>query len=86
MIDTPESDGHPEFSWKGRTARIGSVVVEFLDPCPRCVMITRRINDAIPQDRSILRHVVRDLDQNVGVYARVVTPGLIAVGDELIFL
>ncbi|MFY8238318.1 MAG: MOSC domain-containing protein [Ilumatobacteraceae bacterium] len=86
MINTPESDGHPEFSWKGRTARIGSVVVEFLDPCPRCVMITRRINDAIPQDRSILRHVVRDLDQNVGVYARVVTPGEISVGNELDFL
>jgi hypothetical protein len=33
-----------------------------------------------------LRHVVRDLNQNVGVYARVVTPGAIAVGDELIFL
>ncbi len=86
MIDTPESVGHPEFSWKGRTARIGSVVVEFLDPCPRCIMITRRINDAIPEDRAILRHVVRDLDQNVGVYARVITPGDIAVGDELSFL
>ncbi len=85
MIDTPESAGHPEFSWKGRMARIGSVVVEFLDPCPRCVMITRRINDAIPQDRAILRHVVRDLNQNVGVYARVITPGSIAVGDELVF-
>ena len=85
MIDTPESVGHPEFSWKGRMARIGSVVVEFLDPCPRCVMITRRINDAIPQDRAILRHVVRDLNQNVGVYARVITPGSIAVGDELVF-
>jgi uncharacterized protein YcbX len=86
MIDTPESVGHPEFSWKGRTARIGSVVVEFLDPCPRCVMITRRINDAIPEDRAILRHVVRDLDQNVGVYARVITAGDIAVGNELTFL
>ena len=85
MITTPESDGHPEFSWKGRTARIGSVVVEFLDPCPRCVMITRRITDAIPQDRAILRHVVRDLNQNVGVYARVLTPGVIAVDDELVF-
>ena len=85
VIDTPESTGHPEFSWKGRTARIGSVDVEFLDPCPRCVMITRRISDEIPEDREILRHVVRDLDQNVGVYARIVTPGSIAVGDELIF-
>ncbi len=85
VIDGAEP-GHPEFAWKGRTASIGAAVVEFLDPCPRCVMITRRINDELPEDRAILRHVVRDLDQNVGVYARVVTPGAVAVGDALKFL
>ena len=85
VIDGAET-GHPEFSWKGRTARIGTVDIEFLDPCPRCVMITRRINDDLPEDRAILRHVVRDLDQNVGVYARVLTPGVVTVGDSLSFL
>jgi MOSC domain-containing protein YiiM len=30
-----------------------------------------------------LRHVVRDLGQNVGVYATVVTPGVARVGDQL---
>lgn len=85
VVETSEH-GHPEFSWKGRTARIGSATVEFLDPCPRCVMITRRINDEIPEDRAILRHAVRDLDQNVGIYARVLTPGSVAVGDSLRFL
>jgi uncharacterized protein YcbX len=86
VVDTPDETGHPEFSWKGRTAQLGSVVVEFLDPCPRCIMITRRINDSIPEDRAILRHVVRDLNQAVGVYARIVTPGKISVGDTLTFL
>ena len=86
VIDSPDATGHVEFQWKGRLARIGSATIEFLDPCPRCVMITRRINDAIPEDRSILRHVVRDLDQNVGIYARVVVGGEIAVNDELSFV
>jgi uncharacterized protein YcbX len=86
VIETPDETGHPEFLWKGRTAQLGSVVVEFLDPCPRCVMITRRINDSIPEDRAILRHVVRDLNQAVGVYARIVTPGTVSVGDTLTFL
>ena len=86
VVDTPDETGHPEFSWKGRTAQLGSVVVEFLDPCPRCIMITRRINDSIPEDRAILRHVVRDLNQAVGVYARIVTPGKVSVGDTLKFL
>ncbi len=77
--------GHPEFTWKGKTAAIGSARIEFLDPCPRCIMITRRINDDIPEDRAILRHVVRDLDQNVGVYARVITPGTISINDTVSF-
>ena len=46
-------------------------------------MITRPIDRGVPEDLSILRHVVRDLDQCVGQYARVVTPGEVRVGDEL---
>jgi hypothetical protein len=85
VIDTGADDGHVEFSWKGRVASVGSATVEFLDPCPRCIMITRKINEAIPEDRSILRHVVKDLNQAVGVYARVLTPGVVSVHDDLIF-
>jgi uncharacterized protein YcbX len=85
VIDGAET-GHPEFSWKGRTATIGSAVIEFLDPCPRCIMVTREINAEIPQDRSILRHIVRDLNQNLGVYARVKTAGSVSVGSTIQFL
>ena len=84
VIDTPES-GHPEFTWTGKTAQLGTAVIEFLDPCPRCIMITRKINDELPEDRAILRHVVRDLNQAVGVYARILTPGRVALGDALTF-
>jgi uncharacterized protein YcbX len=84
VIDGAEA-GHPEFSWKGRTASIGTAVIEFLDPCPRCVMVTREINAEIPQDRTILRHIVRDLNQNLGVYARIVQPGTVALHDSVIF-
>ncbi len=85
VIHTENETGHVEFSWKGTTASLGSAVIEFLDPCPRCIMITRKINDELPEDRAILRHVVRDLNQNVGVYARIVTPGHVALGDTLTF-
>lgn len=83
VINTTEP-GHPEFSWTGKRAQLGTATIEFLEPCPRCVMITRQINDDIPEDRAILRHVVRDLNQNVGVYARVITPGNVTLGDELL--
>jgi len=85
----PESglpQGHPESGWPGRSARIGSAVVEFAAQCPRCGMVTREIDDSLPTDRAVLRHIVRDLDQNVGVYATVTTPGTIRVGDPLEFL
>jgi uncharacterized protein YcbX len=85
VVDGAEA-GHPEFSWKGRTATVGSAVIEFLDPCPRCIMVTREINADIPQDRSILRHIVRDLNQNLGVYARIIQPGAVSVGDTVQFL
>lgn len=85
VINTTEP-GHPEFTWTGKRAQLGTATIEFLEPCPRCVMITRRINDDIPEDRAILRHVVRDLNQNLGVYARVLTPGTISLHDSMSFL
>jgi len=92
VIDTGEDGaeastlGHPEFDWAGRRATIGTATVEFGAPCPRCVMVTRRISDEIPTDRAVLRHIVRDLDQNLGVYATIVTPGTLRVGDALSFV
>jgi uncharacterized protein YcbX len=89
VIDTDDdgadasTPGHPEFDWAGRRATIGTATIEFRDPCPRCVMVTREIDAEIPVDRTVLRHIVRDLDQNVAVYAEVITPGVISLGDAL---
>lgn len=47
-------------------------------------MVTREINGQLPADRAVLRHIVRDLGQDVGVYATVVQPGTISAGDHLI--
>jgi len=86
VVDTTDETGHPEFLWEGRKAQLGSAVVEFLKPCPRCVMITRRVTKDIPEDRAIMRHVIRELNQAVGIYASIVTPGGVSVGDTLTFI
>ncbi|MGE5210257.1 MAG: MOSC domain-containing protein [Acidobacteriota bacterium] len=78
--------GHPEFDWTGRRATIGGATIEFGAPCPRCVMVTREISADIPADGAVLRHIVRDLDQNLGIYATVVTPGVIRAGDAMTFV
>jgi uncharacterized protein YcbX len=88
VADTGDAPGHPEFGWKGRQATIGSCRVEFLDPCPRCVMTTLAVGPSVsqvPADRAVLRHIVRDLGQNLGVYARILDPGTVRTGDEIIF-
>ncbi len=86
VIDTGDPAGHPEFDWVGRRARVGGAVVEFGAACPRCVMVTRQVTATIPTDRAVLRHIVRDLDQNVGVYATVVEHGAVAAGDPVEFV
>lgn len=92
VIDTGDdgasatTPGHPEFDWTGRRAKIGGATIEFGAGCPRCVMVTREIDDAIPADRAVLRTIVRELGQNLGVYATIVQPGHVAVGDSLTFL
>ena len=83
LVVDSDADGHPEFEWAGRRMRLGSAEIQFGAPCPRCVAVTREFGDDMPSDRAVLRHIVRDLDQNVGVYATVVTPGQIAVGDAV---
>ncbi len=83
VIDTGDQPGHPEFSWIGRRIHIGEVTLDVAIGCPRCVMVTREVTPAIPADRAVLRHVVRELDQNVGVYATVATPGVVRVGDPV---
>jgi hypothetical protein len=71
----PDVQGEfPEQTWLGRKLRVGDVELEVTQPCPRCVMVTREFDD-LSEDRQVLRTIVRDADQNVGVYANVLRPG-----------
>lgn len=74
--------GFPEQAWIGRTLRIGEVELEVVTGCPRCVMITRAVAD-VPQDRSLMRTVVRHADHCLGVYASVTKGGQVREGDAL---
>jgi len=83
VVSTP--DGVADFAelgWVGRRLRIGEVELSIPAACPRCVMITHAFDD-LPQDPGLMRTVVRDANQNVGVYARVERAGRIAVGDAV---
>ena len=69
-----------ESDWSGQRLRIGEVELQCEIPTVRCGM-TMQAQAELPKDPSILRSIVRDADQNLGIYASVVTPGEIRVGD-----
>lgn len=76
------SPGFHELGWSGREAKIGGVRAKIEMPVVRCSM-TIQPQDDLPKDPSILRTIVREADQNVGVYATVTSPGEVRAGDAL---
>lgn len=83
VVETSDgADGFPEVGWAGRRIRIGGATLAATVPCPRCVMITHGFDD-LPRDPSLMRTVVREANQCIGLYATVATPGPVRAGDPV---
>jgi uncharacterized protein YcbX len=83
LVATPAGvEGFVEQAWVGKRVRIGEAELEITLTCPRCVMVTLPFAD-LPKDPGILRAIVRQAGQNVGVYARVSRPGRVREGDAV---
>jgi uncharacterized protein len=81
LIETERGrTGFAELDWCGRTITVGGARVKVEYPTVRCSMTTQPTGD-LPKDPQVLRTIVRDAEQNVGVYAGVATAGPVAVGD-----
>src|SRR5688572_17384109 len=72
--------GLVETAWVGKALRIGSVVIQCAAPTPRCGMTTRE-QPGLPFDKTMLRTIVKEADQNLGMYAVVGQAGDVKVGD-----
>ncbi len=72
-----------EEEWAGSLLRIGSeVLTGVTQRDPRCMMINLD-PDSGKQDARVLRAVAQRHDGQAGIYANVVRPGLIRVGDAI---
>jgi uncharacterized protein YcbX len=78
---------HEEDTWAGRRVRIGAAIVRITGPTDRCVVITRHPETG-KRDLDALRLIrgyrpMRDKYIDFGMFARVETPGSVAVGDAV---
>jgi hypothetical protein len=82
LVDTESVAGTVENDWVGRTIRIGDLVVKGELPTIRCAMPMHAQAD-LPRDPSVLRTIVREANQCLGVYASVVEAGSVGTGDPV---
>lgn len=82
---TAEQTGLVEVGWGGRELQIGTAVLKLEIPAPRCGM-TMSAQPGLPKDPAVLRTIVREAAQNLGMYATVHRPGSARVGDEVSLL
>ena len=83
LVDTgSDAAGQIETSWVGRTVRIGGFSVRGEIPTVRCAMPMHAQRD-VPRDPSVLRTIVRDAGQCLGLYASIHEPGSVKVGAEV---
>lgn len=79
---------HEEDTWAGRRVRAGDAVIRVGEPVPRCVVTTLDPNTGV-RDFPTLHVIRRYRGTNIanqlefGVYAEVVEPGNVRVGDPI---
>lgn len=69
-----------EQDWIGSRLQLGAAELRITEPTVRCGMVAMAHGE-LPHDPSVLRHITQQADLNFGVYAEVIKPGHVAVGD-----
>jgi uncharacterized protein YcbX len=83
VIETlPEIEGLAEQHWLESSILIGGVSILPSETAPRCGAVTRK-QQSFPEDKKILRSIVREADQNLGIYGDISCDGQIRPGDDV---
>ncbi len=84
LVDLKDAGPFDELHWVGKILRIGSAArIAVTKADQRCVMITLdpATGESSPE---ILKCVVQQHGQNAGIYATVLTSGVVQVGDAIV--
>ncbi|WP_041522747.1 MOSC domain-containing protein [Gilvimarinus agarilyticus] len=86
VINTePALQGLVEQGWINHRLKIGDVTVACNGAAPRCGAVVKPQGE-LAEDKSILRSIVKEADQNLGVYSDIQNGGTINVGDDVLLL
>jgi uncharacterized protein YcbX len=81
LVDLENDEAFDELNWVGRILRVGNGArIAITEVDERCMMITLDPATGEPSP-SVLRCVVHQHEKRAGVYAAVLTPGEVCVGD-----
>jgi uncharacterized protein YcbX len=81
VIETlPGMEGLVEQAWIGKRLNIGGVSVYCENTAPRCGAVIREQQN-ITSEPEVLRTIVREATQNLGIYGNINCTGAIKVGD-----
>lgn len=79
LLET-DGEGLVEEGWVGATLELGSAVLRVTGTVERCAMANFAQAD-LRYDARVLRLLARENEARLGVYAEVVRPGVVGVGD-----
>ncbi len=77
-----KGDGYPEAAWVGGDVEFGSVALRVTNPTIRCVVPTRP-QPGLELARGLTRQLAESTERFLDVYADVVAPGVVRVGDAV---
>jgi uncharacterized protein YcbX len=80
LVDTGSIPGAIELGWAGKKIRAGGFTIKGEIPTVRCAM-PMHPQGKLPRNPSVLRTIVREANQCLGLYASVLDPGRISVGE-----
>ena len=71
VIDTnSEDEGLVEQNWIGREISIADTIIDCTATAPRCGAVMREQN-GLNFDKSMLRKIIKNADQNLGIYGSI---------------
>lgn len=83
VVETvPDSSGLVEQQWLDKTLHIAETTINCSSTAPRCGAVTRK-QQRLEFDKSMLRTIVKDAEQNLGIYGDITGQTLLHAGDEV---